>query len=827
MLNVRKWRNAIIAAAVIAGTAQAQHIPMQSNHIEIVPNRAPLQATPFIHLPLGSVRPEGWLKHQLELQSAGLIESAEQIYPALQPDSGWLGGNGENWEKGPYYIRGLVALAYTLDDKELQHRAEKWINWALESQRSDGFFGPANNDDWWPRIVVLYYMRDYYEATGDPRVIPFLTNYFHYQLRELPKRPLREWAKARGGDNIDVVLWVYNLTGDSSLLDVAKLLHNQAYPWTAIYSKNQFKDFQADFHPQHNVNVSEALKFPAVCWQFTHDPADRAAFDLGVANLNRYYGRIDGQFSGSEMLTNRSSTAAIELCSDIERIMSDGISADILGDPAAAENMEKIAYNSLPAHTSAKMKQMTYYQLPNQISCMIGGHGFTQDYDNSTVPGPLSGYPCCCYNWHAGWPKFVEMMWAATSDGGLAALAYGPNHVTTTVAGGVPITITQTTDYPFKGSIALKIDLQKSAKFPLVFRIPSWADGAEIRVNDRIIPNVEPGTFHRINRQWTSGDLITLNFPMRVRTSTWINRSMGVERGPLAFSLKIKEQWKKIHDYPNSCDEYQIMPDSPWNYGLDVDPRSAHINVAEHDISDVPFDSHNPPVVLTVHAQQLANWTIRPAVIRAVVMGSADNSWHELTNTPAMLQQNGPHHLRVVARGDTFRIYVDDMDSPLITQTDNKFPVGSVGLRAYSTTAQFTDIKLNGQSVSLTNSADWQPFSGSWSVQNNTYTGSAPSNDAKTLLKNHTQLRNFTFEANLSPAAGGDAGLIIRASDLNANLDGYHGYYIGLTSPRTTSQDSEEPPTSPTQSSSPDETVQLIPYGSTKLRISYFPTIHK
>ena len=412
--------------------------------------------------------------------------------------------------------------------------------------------------------VVLFYLRDYYEATGDPRVIPFFINYFRYQLHELPNRHLRDWGKARAGDNIDVILWTYNRTNEPFLLDVAKLLHQQAYPWTSIYTDNRFYGFQADFHPHHIVNVNQALKFSPVVWQFTHDPADRSAFALGIANLNRQYGRIDGQISGTEMLSNRSGSAGVELCADIERIISNGIAVTILGDPALADQMEKIAYNSLPAHTSANMQQICYYQLPNQVSCMIGGHGFTQDYDNSgTVPGPHSGYPCCCYNWHSGWPKFVEQMWAATSDGGLAAIAYGPNHVTTTVAGGVPITVTQATDYPFKESIHLRIDLDKSCTFPLSLRIPGWTENPQIAVNGQPLADIAPGTFHRIAREWKTGDIVDITFPMKVRTSTWIDNSLGLERGPLAFSLKIKEQWEKIHDYPNGCDEYQIVCRNP------------------------------------------------------------------------------------------------------------------------------------------------------------------------------------------------------------------------------------------------------------------------
>ncbi|MGN6505869.1 MAG: beta-L-arabinofuranosidase domain-containing protein, partial [Tepidisphaeraceae bacterium] len=564
----------------------AEPLASETPPIAVIPkNRAPLLPTVFTHLPLGAVRPAGWLKRQLELQKQGLTGAAETLYDALTPASAWLGGNGEAWEKGPYYVRGLIALAYTLDDAELKQRAQKWIDWVLQSQRPDGSFGPSSNDDWWPRMIVLCYLRDYAEATGDGRVVPFFSNYFRYQAKTLPSRPLRDWGRSRAGDNIDVVLWTFNRTGDQSLLRLAKMLAEQAYPWSSIYTDNRFYGFGDDFQPHHIVNVSQALKFPPVIWQLTHDPKDRDAFNAGIANLTRQYGRIDGEFSGTEMLSNLSSTAGVELCADVERIISNGIAIDILGDPALGDQLEKVAYNSLPAHTSPRMQQITYYQLLNQATCTPGGHGFTQDYSNGNMPGPYSGFPCCCYNWHAAWPKFIQAMWATTNDDGLALIAYGPSTVDATVGGSVPIHIGESTDYPFGDSVALKIDPAKPVAFPLMVRIPGWCEQPSVRVNGQRLSGVKPGTFLRIERHWAKGDQVDLHFPMTVRTSRWVNHSVGFERGPLAFALAIEEKWKRTKDHLGDFDEFEVLPESPWNYAVQLPGDGSDVAVKTHPVS--------------------------------------------------------------------------------------------------------------------------------------------------------------------------------------------------------------------------------------------------
>ena len=87
-------------------------------------NPEPLRTNAYIKLPLGCVKPAGWLKSQLEAQASGLTGNLDDFWPDLVK-SAWHGGDGEAWERGPYYLDGFVPLAYLLDDKRLIKQGKK------------------------------------------------------------------------------------------------------------------------------------------------------------------------------------------------------------------------------------------------------------------------------------------------------------------------------------------------------------------------------------------------------------------------------------------------------------------------------------------------------------------------------------------------------------------------------------------------------------------------------------------------------------------------------------------------------------------------------
>ena len=89
------------------------------SEVNYLQNRAPLIAKPYLELPLGAIKPQSWLLEQLQRMKHGMTGHLDDIYPEVVGErNGWLGGDGDGWERGPYWIDGLLPLAYILDDQE-------------------------------------------------------------------------------------------------------------------------------------------------------------------------------------------------------------------------------------------------------------------------------------------------------------------------------------------------------------------------------------------------------------------------------------------------------------------------------------------------------------------------------------------------------------------------------------------------------------------------------------------------------------------------------------------------------------------------------------
>jgi len=573
-----------------------------------VNNRSPLPATAFSFLPLGSVKPKGWLRRQLQIQADSLTGHLPEFWDSLGPNSGWLGGTGESWERGPYYLDGLVPLAYLLDDGSLLSEVSRWLEWTLNSQDVFGHFGPKTLDDWWPFGVILKTLTQYYEASGDSRVIPLMERFFVHMKRELPHNHMRSWAIIRWADTVLSIIWLYNRSADPALLDLATDVMHQGYDWTYHFADFAHTQKQSGRFPlrTHVVNNAMAVKTPAVAWELTKwDEHYRGAW-RAIEMLDAYHGTAAGVFTGDEHYAGRSPSQGTELCAVVEYMFSLENLVQILGDPAFGDRLEKIAYNALPATFSADMWTHQYDQQANQVLCNVGKHCWTNNNDDSNTFGLEPNFGCCTANMHQGWPKYAANLWLATPDDGLACVAYGPCEVKAKVRGGSEVTIAVDTEYPFDEIIRLTIRTLEEVEFPLRMRIPAWAEGATVKTLEGEAP-AEPGTFHTIARKWSDGDTVELHLPMKVEVERRYNDSVTIRRGPLVYSLKIGERWEKIKGEEPHAD-YAVYPTTPWNYGLIIDPEDPQVEVLKKNVGDVVYGPDNAPIELKVKGRRVPEW---------------------------------------------------------------------------------------------------------------------------------------------------------------------------------------------------------------------------
>ena len=586
----------------------------------------------FELLPLGSIRPGGWLKRQLRVQADGLSGHLDETWADVGPNSGWLGGSGESWERGPYFLDGLVPLAWLLDDDRLKEKAQRFIDWTLEHQPQSGMIGPASNDDWWPRIVMLKVLTQYQELTGDHRVIPTMDRYFRYQLAELPVRPLRDWGRFRWQDELISVLWLYRRTGEVYLLQLAELLHQQGYDWQA-----QFADFKytaritAEFIKlnqgeglkdlalaTHGVNNGQAIKAGAVWSLVTGASADRQVSMRMVAELQKYHGLPNGMFSCDEHFAGLDPSQGSELCAVVEAMFSLEHCLAVTGDAAFGDRLEQLAFNALPGTLTDDMWAHQYNQEPNQVECSIHRKPWTTDGPESNLFGLEPNFGCCTANYHQGWPKFASSLFMRTGSGdarqGLAATAYAPCEVRATL-NGTAVRLAEETSYPFRGSVRVTVQPAAPINFPLELRIPAWAANTTIKVNGKAWPTPAPGSFARIERLWKNGDAVEIVFPMLPRVSRWFRDSIAIERGPLVFSYGIGESWVKLRDRGLTAD-WQVFPSTQWNYALSVDADAPEKSIAveESSVEEAPFSRRHAPVRLSVKARKLDSWRAEDGV---------------------------------------------------------------------------------------------------------------------------------------------------------------------------------------------------------------------
>jgi len=643
-----------------AATAQtAEYLPRLPNETRNAyysTNRAPLANSYATRLPVGSIRPGGWVRKNLELQRDGLTGNLGEISVWLsKSDNAWLNKEGKGkygWEELPYWLKGYANIGYMLKDQKMIDESKFWIEAVLKNQRESGDFGPAvekgeGKRDLWTNMPMLWCLQSYYEYSKDPRVIDLMTKYFKWELTIPDDKFLEDyWENSRGGDNLYSVYWLYNITGEPFLLDLASKIDRNTANWR-----------QKDNLPNwHNVNIAQCFREPAQYFQQSKNQSDLDATYNDFRLIRLLYGQVPGGMFGADENARKGyddPRQAVETCGMVEQITSDNMLLSITGDAAWADNAEDVAFNTLSAAFTPDYRALRYLTAPNMA--LNDGKNHNPGIDNSgpfLMMNPFSSR-CCQHNHAAGWVYYVENSWMASADNGLIAQLYMENEVEAKVGDGTQVKIKAETKYPFEDEIRFLVQTPKPVSFPIYFRIPSWCttpsikiNGKKVRASDTSAIATEAAGYLKIMNDWKNGDKIVLELPMQLNLRKWEKNknSVSLNYGPLTYSLKIKEdyistdsrssaqqdaRWQEGAD-SRKWPAFEIHPGSDWNYGLLVDEKnlSKSFKVVKNTwpSNNEPFTNAGAPIEIVAKGKQIADWKLDQYGLVAVLPQSPVSS---------------------------------------------------------------------------------------------------------------------------------------------------------------------------------------------------------
>jgi DUF1680 family protein len=207
----------------------------------------------------------------------------------------------------------------------------------------------------------------------------------------------------------------------------------------------------------------------------------------------------------------------------------------LTGEAGYCDVIEQSLYNSVLAGISLDGTAFFYTNTLRQLDPMPVALRWNRRREQTL------GCFCCPPNVVRTIARSAEYAYA-TSDRGLYLTLYGSSRAKTDFG-----TIAQETSYPWDGRIKVTIEEASEKKFSVFARIPGWAKGAGIRVNDR--PEDGPaqragGTFVELRRAWESGDVIEIDLPMPVRmveANPFVEEArnhVAVVRGPIVYCLE-------------------------------------------------------------------------------------------------------------------------------------------------------------------------------------------------------------------------------------------------------------------------------------------------
>ncbi len=525
-------------------------------------------------------------------------------------------------------IEGASYLLQTYPDAKLEAYIDSVLDIVAAAQEPDGYLytartmNPAHPHDWsgparWAgeesgshELYNLGHMIEgaiaHYQATGSRKFLDIAIRYADCVCREIgygegqiirvPGHQIAEMALAK----------LYLVTGDRKYLDEAKL-----------FLDNKGKTARKDKYDQSHLPVieqDEAVGHAVRAGYMYSGMADVAALtgDQSYVNaIDRIWENIVGKkmyltggigssgsnegFSENYDLPNMSGYC--ETCAAIANVYTNYRLFLLHGDAKYIDVLERALYNGVISGVSLDGGGFFY---PNPLE----SHGQHQRQ-------AWFGCACCPSNICRFIPSVPGYVYAVR-DNQVFVNLFMSNSLSTKVKGSM-LELTQTTNYPWDGDIAISIDRAPSASFALRVRIPGWvrnqvvpsdlysyADNKtpkySVSVNGNKVDGEIVDGYFTIDRKWKKGDKVDVHFDMDVRVVQAHRQvredrgKLAVERGPIVYCAEWTDNDFNIlsAQIPANLSDVQVVPMAMNVEGLDYGMNSIFLGCAKDNYAGNP-----------------------------------------------------------------------------------------------------------------------------------------------------------------------------------------------------------------------------------------------
>ncbi len=453
-------------------------------------------------------------------------------------------------------LTGIAQYYLISGNPETLEIGNKFVENFKKAQKEDGYLGPWATDqrfdmttdiwDTWGHYHCIYGLLQWYLVTGNEDALEVAKKasdcVYDYFITNGHRFVDQNWGECNFAISHSFAL-LHSITGEEKYLKAAQYIVETE--WTYEYHDYYTNSVLACNWLSEAAKGTPFCKTPQKRWESLHTLATLAELYTITENTEYYramenywwsivgYDRHNiGSFGTAESSNGNPYGLMTETCNTVAWM-------------AFSTEYLKISQQSYVADEL----EMSYYNAT--LGSLVGDREFIYANNSSGDRVSLieSGFPgqspgilelsCCQTNGARGISQISQ--WALLrGEEDLYLNFYGESAMQATTPGGHPITLTQKTAYPSNGDITITLDMEQAEVFKLNLRIPTWTKSATVSVNGTAMPNVLPGQYFTMEREWKSGDTIEIKLDMTIHfwASEQRDNTVSMYYGPLLLAME-------------------------------------------------------------------------------------------------------------------------------------------------------------------------------------------------------------------------------------------------------------------------------------------------